>query len=331
MKAVEEKRVEHKHNSDATSNPCRRLTISVPGSTTNLGPGFDSLGLALSIYSRFTFQVLESDEPTIPRITLLRGAEGLSTGEDNLVFRVLQEALTGNEALLARLRLTIETDIPLARGLGSSSTAILSALWASRMLTGGEPSRQEVLTEAAGIEGHPDNVAASLLGGLIVSAPSRNGRRALTQRLAWPEKWRTLVVVPGYGLSTEMARRALPKIVPLKEAVANVQRTALLVAAIANADDEALAEALEDRLHEPYRSHLVPELSDLKRQLKYKSALGCVLSGAGSSILVIVDDYHKRDILSFLNSWAAAQAHAPAVLDLSVDMQGLRAGYDDIG
>lgn len=304
----------------------RRLVISVPGSTTNLGPGFDAIGLALNVYSRFTFFFSEGDRLQIHA----KGscAAELSDKKNNLLLNVLLSALEQSEEQLRGLNITIETDIPLARGLGSSSTAVLSALWAAEILKGHAPDRMKVLAAAAQIEGHPDNVAASLLGGLVVCAPSIHGSKAVVKQLAWPEKWKTIVVVPPYKLSTEIARAALPRQVPLKDATANVQRAALFVAAVASKDDEALRESLIDNLHEPYRAALVPDLNKLKALVRGTSGLGCVLSGAGSSVLIIVNRRNQQDLMHELTSWCSRQGEGYKVLNLDVDTNGLRADYE---
>lgn len=304
--------------------------MRLPGSTTNLGPGFDTLGLALGVYSTVSFERLDAERSNncAPEIVLKGSkAQTLPASKDNLIYKVFSQHLHNETD--AAFRLIIETDIPLARGLGSSSTAVLAALWAAQAFAcTAAPDRQQVLAEAARLEGHPDNVAACLLGGFIVSGYRIKGQQAITQRLTWPDKWQTLVVVPPYELSTQDARRVLPKRVDMAQAVNNIQRSGLLIAAVANGDDDVLREALHDKLHEPYRIHLVPELQMLRRELATLPALGCVLSGAGSSSLVLVHEKHKAEIKAFLENWAAKQAQKPEILDLAVDKKGLTATYE---
>lgn len=304
----------------------RRLVINVPGSTTNLGPGFDAIGLALSIYSRFTFDFSEGKDLKID----LQGscANDLSNKKENLLLNVLLDSLQMTEESLKGLTISIQTDIPLARGLGSSSTAVLSALWAAEILKGHVPDKMHILARAAQIEGHPDNVGASLLGGLVVCAPSIHGSKAVVKQLIWPEKWKTFVVVPPYKLSTEAARAALPRSIPLSDATANVQRVALFVAAVAARDDDALRESLFDCLHEPYRADLVPDLNKLKALVRGTNGLGCVLSGAGSSVLIIANQRHEEEIANELASWCSRQSAGYKVLNLEVDRKGLRSDYE---
>jgi homoserine kinase len=319
----------------------KKLTVRLPGSTTNLGPGFDTLGLALGVYTTVTFEGRPGaiDLNQDPKIEL-KGpmAQGLSTSKENLIYKVFADHYTGAPAGGCNgaagsggdaLKITIETDIPLARGLGSSSTAILAALWAAQAFSSSAPpDRDQILGQAARLEGHPDNVAACLMGGFIISGYRQKGNRALTSRHNWPEKWHTLVVVPPYELSTHEARRVLPKRVSMAQAVNNVQRTGLLIGAVISGDDDILREALSDQLHEPYRIHLVPELQALRRDLASLPALGCVLSGAGSSSLVIVHEKHKAEIKSYLDDWAQKRQQKPQILDLKVDEKGLQATYE---
>lgn len=311
-----------------THSPLKKLTLRLPGSTTNLGPGFDTLGLALSVYTTVTFERLAQKRAAGQALITLKGeaAQSLPATEDNLIFKQFCQNYSGPTDDIV---ITIETDIPLARGLGSSSTAILAALWAAQAFSSSAaPDREQILASAARLEGHPDNVAACLLGGFIVSGYRQKGNRAICQRLSWPEQWRTLVVVPPYELSTQEARRVLPRRVSMGQAVKNLQRTGLLIAATVNQDDDTLREALLDELHEPYRIHLVPELQALRRDLISLPVLGCVLSGAGSSSLVIVHERHLAEIKSYLHTWADKRTHKPQILDLSVDTKGLQATYE---
>ena len=303
----------------------KRLALRVPGSACNLGPGFDALGLALGIYNRLTFDLLEEDDPSIPLVRL-KGeiAGGFPTDRSNLVHAVLGRLLQDSPALLRRIRVLIDTDIPPGRGLGSSATAVLGAVWAARALSGEPSDRAEALAEAARLEGHPDNAAASALGGFVVCSPSMHTPAVVTQRLAWPTEWRPLVVVPPYPLGTQESRNLLPDRVRLTDAVSNIQRASLLVSAVANRDEGALSEALHDRIHEPYREKRVPELRILREELSDMPVLGCVLCGAGSSVLVLVNERNRAAVLGFLKGWARQRPQPPQVLDLDVDQEGLQ-------
>jgi homoserine kinase len=212
--------------------------------------------------------------------------------------------------------------------VGSSAAAITGAVWAAHALNGRVPEDSLVLQEAAQLEGHADNAAASLLGGLVVSARAQTRRSMITQKLTWPEEWATVVTVPPYVLSTKKSRAALPKQVAHADAVGNVQKVALLLAAVQNRDEVAMKEALHDRLHEPYRMQLVPELSAIRKIVSDLPVMGCVLSGAGCSVLTIVNRRHRAQVVESLNAWSATQPAPSQVLDLDVDQEGLKISHE---
>jgi homoserine kinase len=207
---------------------------------------------------------------------------------------------------------------------------------ASRVLpgsAGGSPAQGEIispdlslndlLTHATAIDGHPDNVAASLLGGFTVATITQN-KKILAQKLPWPKQWCPILVVPPYPLATSKARRSLPKTVSHTDADFNVQHVAALLAAVQTENEELLKEALHDRLHEDYRAELVPELNQLKKELQDSPALGCVLSGAGSSVLVLVNKNKKPEILKQIKNWQKQESPNSTLLDLKVDHKGLQ-------
>ena len=305
----------------------RKVTLTVPGSTCNLGPGIDCIGLALNIYSKMTFQVMdESERQEMPYIQLEGMISKLSDPENQgtLIYHLLKEVWDHNHDMLGRLRITITSDIPLGSGLGSSSAAIVGAIWASSVLEDEIPTASELLAEGCDLEGHPESLAASLYGNMVVCAPSVGGHRIVTQRIEWPEDWHVVAVVPDYTLHTNELRSVLPKHVTYEDAVFNTQRAALLVAAVARADETAMKEALHDELHEKYRTQFIPELEKLRRELVNSPILGCVLSGAGSSTTVFVKDKYLPEVLQQLEDWAKTEEKPHRVLDLQVANEGIR-------
>jgi homoserine kinase len=324
-------KVEREPNESHGRGEVRRLTVKVPGSTANIGPGFDSLGLAFQLYCTLDFDLLQENDRNIPLITLKgKGVDhGLPKDQSNLIYTVLSNLWQNDPHLLSRIRITIESDIPLGKGLGSSAAAIMGAVWAAHALVEESiPDNSALLQKATELEGHSDNVAASLLGGLVICARSNNTRKIVTQKLTWPQEWKTLVVVPHYVLSTKRARAVLPKTIQREDAIHNVQRVALLAAAVVNKDEEAMHEALHDRLHEPYRLQLCPELSAVRRVVSDLPVIGTTLSGAGSSVMVTVHQRHKAAALEALQTWAATQTQPCDVLDLQVEPKGLSVSYE---
>ena len=310
-------------------NGVRKLKVVVPGSTANLGPGFDAMALALNVPCTLDFQILEHNDLSVPLITL-KGVllRGLPKDQNNLIYTVLSNLWQNSPDLLQRVRITIESQIPLGKGMGSSAAAIVGAVWAAYAFTERMPDNATLLGKAAEMEGHADNVSASLLGGLVVCGRTVKGNRIITQKLRWPREWCPIVVVPQYVLSTKKARAILPKMVERADAVNNIQRVALLMAAVHNRDEEALSEALHDRLHEPYREALVPELPAVRKAVADFPVLGTVLSGAGSSVLTLVNQRHRRQVLECIKAWAARQPEPPEVFDLEVDQEGLQVSYE---
>jgi len=261
------------------------LTVRVPGSSANLGPGFDALGLALRIYLTCRFRQSE----TLIIRACGRDASMISTGEDNLIWQTVLAVARDTGMTATPLELEIDNDIPIGKGLGSSAAALTAGVViASRLFDlGWKPLR--ILDEAAQIEGHPDNVAACVLGSIVASAIDSGGV-ARAVRIELPERYGVAVVVPDFILPTSDARAVLPNSYSRADTIFNVQRSALLIAALATGTTSAFPAALEDRLHHPYRAPLVPGLEDILK-LRAPGLLGCALSGAGPSVLV----FYERD------------------------------------
>ena len=258
-------------------------TVRVSASSANLGPGFDALGLALGVYLDCRFRASSQLSITVTG----RDSACISTTEDNLIWQTALSVAAGVRMPMPPIELCIDNQIPIGKGLGSSAAALTAGVViADRLLTlGWRPPR--ILDEAARLEGHPDNVAACVMGSIVASAIDSGGAvRAV--RLELPAGFGIAVVVPDFVLPTSEARAALPACYSKEDAVFNVQRAALLVAALATGSTAAFPAALEDRYHQPYRAPLVPGLVDILK-LRAPGLLGCVLSGAGPSILVFYE------------------------------------------
>lgn len=271
------------------------MQVRVPASSANLGPGFDCLGLALGIYLTCRFQ-------RAPRLLIRangRDAAQISTGEDNLIWRTALAVAAdvgacgpnlggpNSSDTLPPIALEIDNDIPLGKGLGSSAAALTAGVVIADQLLGLHWKPHRILDEAAKLEGHPDNVAACVLGSIVASATDVGGAvRAVRVELA--PNYGVAVVVPDFVLPTSHSRNVLPQSYSKGDAVFNVQRSALLIAALATGTTSAFPAALEDRMHQPYRYALVPGLEEMVK-LRAPGLLGCALSGAGPSILVFYE------------------------------------------
>ena len=264
------------------------IRARVPASSANLGPGFDVLGLALGAYLQCTLRTSKHD---LKIVVSGDAAEGIPTDASNLIWRLFSEQ-AGAEAASNKFELVIENDIPLGRGMGSSAAATLAGLALAREYLKREIDRGKLIEEATRIEGHPDNAAAAVLGGFVVSGQSDDGR-VIALPCAAPTNIEMLLVIPEFKLSTESARAVLPKEYTRKDAVFNMQRVGLLLAALQNGRGDLLAEAMRDRLHQPYRAPLVPGLSDILGLKNVTGLLAAALSGAGPSILAICEPIEK--------------------------------------
>ena len=259
------------------------FSVRVPASSANLGPGFDALGLALGVYLECRFR--RSDRLSIS--VSGRDSAAISTGADNLIWRTAQAVADGHGMQLPPIELEIRNDIPLGKGMGSSAAALTTGVIIADVLLelGWKPLR--ILDEAARLEGHPDNVAACTLGSIVASAIDCGGV-ARAVRIELPAHFGVAIVVPDFVLPTTHARSVLPAAYTKEDAVFNVQRAALLIAALATGNTTAFPAALEDRFHQPYRTALVPGLEEILK-LRAPGLLGCALSGAGPSILVFYE------------------------------------------
>jgi homoserine kinase len=259
------------------------FTVRVPASSANLGPGFDALGLALGVYLTCRFRTSEA----LSIRASGRDIQCTSTGPDNLIWQTALAVAERHGAALAPIELEIANDIPIGKGMGSSAAALTAGVIIADVLLGLNWKPPRILDEAARLEGHPDNVAACALGSIVASALDSGGV-ARAVRLDLPQRFGVAVVVPDFDLPTSKSRGVLPTCYSKEDAVFNVQRAALLVAALATGSTSAFPCALEDRFHQPYRVALVPGLEEVLK-LRAPGLLGCALSGAGPSILVFFE------------------------------------------
>jgi homoserine kinase len=291
------------------------MQLRVPASSANLGPGFDCLGLALGVYLTCRFQ------PAAQLAIRVRGRDAgqISTGHDNLIWRTALAVAADVGDSLPEIALDIENDIPLGKGLGSSAAALTAGVVIADRLLELHWKRRRILDEAAKLEGHPDNVAASVLGSIVASATDIGGAvRAV--RVELPAQYGVAVVVPDFVLPTSESRHVLPANYSKNDAVFNVQRSALLIAALATGTTSAFPVALEDRMHQPYRYSLVPGLEEMVA-LRAPGLLGCALSGAGPSILVFYERGSEQ-VCDLIRQIFALHGHQSETLCVPVARDG---------
>lgn len=269
----------------------RSVQVKIPASTANLGPGFDSIGMAFQMYTTIRMEV---GEETLIR---LHGnhLQGLPVDKSNLVYQVAAKLFQKAGLDAPELVIDIDTEVPLTRGLGSSAAAIVGALVAANELAGNPFTKEELYNISTEWEGHPDNVGASFFGGIIVACIS--GEKVKYVSLPVPEHLEAIAVIPHFMLKTEKARNVLPDRYSRKDVVYNASRAGVLVAALATGDFSLLAEAMKDKVHQPYRAPLVPGLEEILHHAHEYGALGAALSGAGPTILALIDNRNSTDLL----------------------------------
>jgi homoserine kinase len=297
----------------------RRVTVRVPATTANLGPGFDTLGMALSLYN----DVELSDEGE--GLQLYVEGEGKveleRAGDRNLSVRAARETLRDFGIQPSGLRVRQINRIPLGRGLGSSAAACLAGIAAASRLAGVQLSTDEMLARALPFEGHPDNVTPALMGGLTVSAIVAG--RIVASQVPVPAYLKAVVVIPDLKLPTKRAREALPKQVPFADAVFNLTRLALLLTGLTTDRPELLAPGTEDRLHQPYRAALLPGMEAILEEGRQAGALATCLSGAGSSLLALVSADGEKIGHRMSERWQREFGIENRTHLLEIDRQGL--------
>ncbi len=266
------------------SEPASPLRLRLPATSANLGPGFDALGLAMALY--LTIEAEIADAFAIEATG--RDAELCGRLDDNLILGTYSEVLTAAGGEVVPLRLTLDNEIPLGMGCGSSAAALLAGVALANHFGGLGWSGQQILEEACRREGHPDNVAACWLGGMTASA--MDGNAVITATCGENINWRLMLALPNTSLSTTKARALLPPTYTRADAIANVQNTALLVSAFALGRPDLLRTAMSDHLHQPYRQQACPLLPLLLPLAGKDGIFGVSLSGAGPSVLLIADN-----------------------------------------
>lgn len=270
------------------------VKVKVPATCANCGPGFDSVGLACTLYNIFSVSL--TDEPKIFLEAKGEGEGLLKPSERNFAIKSVRRILDEAGSKKRGIKIKMENNIPMSRGLGSSSAAIVGAMVATNALIGNVFSRETLFKIATEFEGHPDNVAPAIYGGLTVSF-MENETTPRFIRVEPPKNIKMIAVVPDFPLPTKIAREALPETVSYKDATFNVSRVALLIASMCSSDLSYLSFALQDKLHQPYRSKLIPHTDEVFAVAQKAGALGSIISGSGSTLMAFAkSDANLADI-----------------------------------
>jgi len=292
-------------------------TVRVPASSANLGPGFDTLGLALAIHLECRFRPAEKLDIRLSG----RDTAGIPADSSNLIWQTAVQVAEAQGRTMPPQRLEVHNEIPLGKGLGSSASALTAgvAIANGALELGWDAHR--MLDEAARIEGHPDNVAAAVLGSITTAAIGADGvTRAI--RLEIPDSFSIAVVCPNFELATKGMRGVLPDCYSREDTIFNLQRATLLVAALATGAKDVFPDALFDRLHQPYRMQSVPGMKEIL-ELRAPGLLGCAMSGAGPSMLVLYET-GRHEVVDLVRKEFEKAGKRAEVMFPRIDRDGLR-------
>ena len=289
------------------------MKFRIPASSANLGPGFDCFGIAWQCYNEIEF---------IPREEglVISGSEEKYCNEDNLAYKAYRAVMAWAGQRESGLEIRFgRTDIPVSRGMGSSAALIVGGVVAANAIHGLELSGSELLAIATSVEGHPDNIAPALFGGFTVSA--MDGIAAITTHFPISEKLFFTLLIPDFELSTELARSVLPVNVSRQDAIFNISRSALLIKALERGDRQLMRIALEDKLHQPYRTKLIQGFETAEAAAKKLDAMGICISGAGSTLLCIAD---RPEFSAEMEEALKESLPGWKVLGVKPDLQGVK-------
>ena len=269
------------------------VRVRVPATSANLGPAFDSLGIALTCYNEYEFSIEDKND------IFFEGVEKEFQNKNNIIFMAMKRVFDKYNFSFNGLRIKIiEQDIPISRGLGSSSSCIVAGLIGAFALMGKDVNKEEVLDLAVKIEGHPDNVCPAIFGGLI-SAIMLDDKRIIYNSVNVKEGIKFIALIPKFKLSTEKARAILPSEVTFNDCIYNISRAALLISVFANGNYELLEEANKDKIHQPFRSKLIKDFDIVYNKAIELGGLSCFLSGAGPTLMTIIKEEDNKFIDKF--------------------------------
>jgi len=290
----------------------KRVTVRVPATTANLGPGFDAFGCALSLYTDVTFEETDGGLE-------ITGCEEAYTGPDNMAYTSFCAVLASMSEEVRGVKIHIESQIPICRGLGSSAALLVAGAIGANVLRGNRLSTQGLLNITNAMEGHPDNLAPAFYGGLTASMVD-NGLPVTVNFPLHPD-WEILALVPDFTLATSKARAALPVQLPRADAVYNIAHGAMVLKALELGDEKLLRNAMQDRLHQPYRKSMIVDYEKIEALVRTMGAAFC-LSGAGPTLLCITRDKTLQGRLE--TKLASITSTNWEVLKLHVEFEGAK-------
>lgn len=298
------------------------VTVTVPATTANIGPGFDCIGAAFSLYNQFQFTKNPEADTDLTITVTGTEAHRIKGDGSNLLYQAFTHLYHHLDKTPPKIAIDIKLGVPLARGLGSSATAIVGGLVAANTLAGQPLSTVEIMELAIDIEGHPDNVVPALLGNCQLSVGEAKDWEICP--IPWHPDIIPVVAIPNFELSTEEARSVLPKTLPCGDAIYNIARMGLLIRALESGNGQWLRKAMVDKLHQPYRQGLIEGYEFVQECALNAGAYGMVISGAGPTLLALTNHEQIQGVENAMkNAWAQLEITAD-VRSLAIDTQGVK-------
>lgn len=288
------------------------VKIKVPATSANMGPGFDCLGVALDMYNEYSIDEYDGE-------TMIKTGDPCFDNCENLVYTSMQRCFDEIGYNPHGIKLISTGSIPVSRGLGSSAACIVAGVVGANYLAGNKLSTSELLKLCTQIEGHPDNVVPAMLGGMVVSFLNQN--EIYFEKIKIKDKYRFCALIPDFKLSTADARAVLPTQIPAKDSIFNISRACMMIAALANGNPQSLRVCFEDKLHQQYRGRLIPGFHELMLLSKDCGSLGTFLSGAGPTIMTLVE-YENRSYSTNMKARLSTDFAGWRIEELSLDTTG---------
>ncbi|WDU83001.1 homoserine kinase [Caloramator sp. Dgby_cultured_2] len=289
------------------------VKVRVPATTANIGPGFGCLGIALDLYCYIEVEEIEKG-------LVIEGCDDKFKGEDNLIYKSMKRIFESASYSPRGIKIKVDSKIPISRGLGSSAACIIGGLLAANELVGRVYSKEEILNIATQIEGHPDNVTPALVGGMTAAIYERD--RVYYNKIKVADRFKFYALIPQFTVSTEKARKVLPKVIDYKDAVFNIGRVSLLITSFIEGNDN-IKIACRDKIHEDYRKELIRGFDTIKEKCLDLGSLAVFISGSGSTLMAVVDKENtdfkakiEKDIYNFEGSWI--------VKEVNIDYEGAK-------
>ncbi|MBA5849935.1 homoserine kinase [Clostridium sp. cel8] len=296
-----------------------KVKVRAPATTANMGPGFDTLGMALKLYNEIEVEEIEGESEIYNNGVKING-----DFNDNLIYKSIKMAMDNQGYYTKGIRINVsKCDIPMSRGLGSSSSCIVGGIYAANLIMNGSMSFQDIIDLSVKIEGHPDNVVPAIVGGMVVSLKSED--KISYSRVNLPSKLRFVAMIPDFEINTALSRKILPKSYSKEDCIFNVSRASMLISALNNSEFDKLRYCFKDKIHEPYRRDLIENSDTIFKKCREFGSLGEFISGSGSTLMAVVLDENSSFFIESMNKFLDKLKDKWDIVLLEPDIEGVKA------